>query len=88
MKNVVILGLAVLAMGCASSKDVQLVQGQIDNLSSAVSSASIDAKAASSQAVEASAKASAAESAANKAADSLAEINAKLDILFVKAKQK
>lgn len=79
---------AGLAAGCATNKDIEGLQKQIDKLNTDVSKASADAAAANSAASEAAMKAAAAEEAANRAADYAADTNSKLDRMFKKSMMK
>lgn len=83
-----LLFITVVATGCASTSDIENLQGQIDALKPAVASASADAADAKASAVSAAAKATAAELAASKAADLTQEVSAKLDKLFKKSQFK
>ena len=92
-----LVAVAALATGCASTSDIENLQGQIDSLKPQVSAASADAasaKAAAAEAsakaaaAEASAKAAAAEAAANRAAQYAQDTNSKLDRLFKKSQHK
>ena len=74
-----LVAVAALATGCASTSDIENLQGQIDSLKPQVSAASADA---------ASAKAAAAEAAANRAAQYAQDTNSKLDRLFKKSQHK
>ncbi len=79
---------ASLAVGCASTSDVENLQSQIDDLNTKVSRAASDAAGAKSAAADASARAAAAEAAANRAASYAQDANSKLDRLFKKSMMK
>lgn len=79
---------ASLAVGCASTADVENLQTQIDDLNTRVSRAASDAASAKSAAADASARAAAAEAAANRAASYAQDANSKLDRLFKKSMMK
>lgn len=66
---------AVLAVGCASTSDIENLQGQINTMKT-------DVEGAKSAANDASTRAAAAESAANRAANTAEEVNTKLDRMF------
>ena len=89
MKKMVKLSMLVLVaslvVGCASTSDIENLQSQIDGLKSSVASASSDAQSALSAANDAAAKAAAAEAAANRAAQYAQDTNSKLDNLFKKS---
>jgi len=70
-----------LAVGCASTSDIENLQSQIDGLKTSVAQASADAASASSQAA-------AAEAAANRAAQYAQDTNSKLDSMFKKSMMK
>lgn len=72
---------ALLAVGCASTSDIENLQSQIDGLKTSVAQASADAASASSQAA-------AAEAAANRAAQYAQDTNSKLDSMFKKSMMK
>ena len=92
MKKVVKLSMialvASLAVGCASTSDVENLQSQVDGLKTSVAQASSDAAAAQSAAADAASKAAAAESAANRAAQYAQDTNSKLDNMFKKSMMK
>lgn len=75
LKLSVIALTAGLAVGCASSSDIDNLQGQINTLKT-------DVAGASAAATDASSKAAAAEAAANRAANTAQEVNTKLDRMF------
>lgn len=79
---------AGLAVGCASTSDIENLQSQIDDLNSKVSTASADAASAQTAAADAAAKAAAAEAAANRAASYAQDANSKLDRMFKKSMMK
>jgi len=83
-----VVAVAALATGCASTSDIENLQGQIDTLKPQVSAAASDAAAAKASAAEASAKAAAAEAAANRAAQYAQDTNSKLDRMFKKSQHK
>lgn len=80
--------LAIMATACATSSDIENLQGQIDSLKPQVSSASSSANQAKALAAEAAARAGAAETAANRAAQYAKDTNEKLDRMFNKAQYK
>lgn len=92
MKTVVRLSVVVLvaglATGCATNKDIEGLQSQINTLKTQVSKASSDAAAANAAATDAAARAAAAESAANRAAAYAEDTNSKLDRMFKKSMMK
>ena len=75
LKLSVIALTAGLAVGCASTSDIDNLQGQINTLKT-------DVDAAKSAANDASTKAANAEAAANRAANTAEEVNTKLDRMF------
>ncbi|PKM10124.1 MAG: hypothetical protein CVV06_15300 [Gammaproteobacteria bacterium HGW-Gammaproteobacteria-10] len=79
---------AGLAVGCASTSDIENLQSQIDGLNTRVSQASSDAASAKNAAADASARAAAAEAAANRAASYAQDANSKLDRMFKKSMMK
>ena len=87
MKYLVVLALAFLS-GCASTSDIESLQGQIDSLKPKIAAIADDASSAKLAADQALIRAALAEAAANRAANSAAEINEKLDRLFKKAQHK
>ncbi len=92
MKSVIKISALVLvaglATGCATNKDIEGLQSQIDKLKTDVAKASSDAAEASAAASEAAMKAAAAEEAANRAADYAMDTNSKLDRMFKKSMMK
>ncbi len=72
---------ALLAVGCASTSDIENLQSQVDGLKTSVAQASADAASAASQAA-------AAEAAANRAAQYAQDTNSKLDSMFKKSMMK
>ncbi len=88
MKIVMFAVLAIMATACATSSDIENLQGQIDSLKPQVSSASSAAIQATRLAEIASARAGAAETAANRAAQYAKDTNEKLDRMFNKAQYK
>ena len=91
MKKQLLLMISILALvmsGCASTGDIENLQGQIDSLSGRIDAANLAANDAKMSAQDAQAKASRAEQAALRAAAVSAEINEKLDRLFKKAQHK
>ncbi|WP_020159048.1 MULTISPECIES: Lpp/OprI family alanine-zipper lipoprotein [Methylobacter] len=92
MKKVIKLSMiamaATLAVGCASTSDIDNLQSQIDGLNSKVSQASSDAASAQRAAADAAAKAADAEAAANRAAQYAQDTNSKLDRMFKKSMMK
>ncbi len=89
MKKIALLTtLILLATGCATSGDIENLQGQIDALSPKVAAAETSAIQATRLAEIASARAGAAEQAANLAAQYAKDTNEKLDRLFQKTQQK
>lgn len=83
-----LLFIAVVATGCASTSDIENLQGQIDTLKTSVASAETHASAAHASAASAEAHAVAAHAAADAAAAQCKEMSAKLDRLFKKAQFK
>ncbi len=83
-----LVAVAALATGCASTSDIENLQGQIDALKPQVSAAASDAASAKAAAAEASSRASAAEAAANRAAEYAQDTNSKLDRMFKKSQHK
>ncbi len=81
MKLSMVAVVALLAVGCASTSDIENLQSQIDGLKTSVAQASADAASASSQAA-------AAEAAANRAAQYAQDTNSKLDSMFKKSMMK
>ena len=79
---------AGLATGCASTSDIEDLQGQINGLKGQVSAAASDAAQAKQSAADAAAKAAAAEAAANRAAQYAQDTNSKLDRMFKKSMMK
>ncbi len=73
---------AGLAVGCATTSDIENLQGQLNTLKSDVSRAQSDASAAKNAANDAASRAASAESAANRAARASEEVNSKLDNMF------
>ncbi|MGR9072488.1 MAG: Lpp/OprI family alanine-zipper lipoprotein [Gammaproteobacteria bacterium] len=92
MKKVVKLSAIVLsaglAVGCASSGDIDRLQSQIDELKNQTSKIASDASSARAAADEANARAAAAEAAANRAASYAEDTNRKLDNMFKKSMMK
>lgn len=88
MKLSLVAMVALLAVGCASTSDVENLQSQIDGLKSSVAQATADAASAKSAADAASAQAAAAEAAANRAAQYAQDTNSKLDSMFKKSMMK
>ncbi len=79
---------AGLAVGCASTSDIDGLQSQIDGLRSDLDKTSTAVASAQNAAREAAARASAAEAAAERAAGFAEETNSKLDRLFKKSMMK
>ena len=79
---------AGLAVGCASTSDIDGLQTQLDGLRTDLDKTSAAAASAQSSANEAAARASAAEAAAERAAGYAEETNSKLDRLFKKSMMK
>ena len=79
---------AGLAVGCASSGDIDYLQQQIDDLKNQTTKISADASAARAAAAEAGSRAAAAEAAANRAASYAEDTNRKLDNMFKKSMMK
>lgn len=75
LKLSVVVLIAGLAVGCASTSDIDNLQGQINTLKTDVASAKDSA-------ADASTRAAAAEAAANRAANTAEEVNTKLDRMF------
>jgi murein lipoprotein len=88
LKFAVIAMVTVLAVGCASTSDIDNLQGQINVLKTDVGAAKSAATSASSSAADAASRASAAEAAANRAASTAEEVNTKLDRMFKKSMMK
>ena len=88
LKLTIVAMVASLAVGCASTSDIENLQTQVDDLKSSVSKASSDAASANSAASDAASRAAAAESAANRAASLAEETNSKLDRMFKKSMMK
>lgn len=88
MKLAAIIVAAGLMTGCATTSDIEDLQGQINSLKTQIYSASSDAAKAQSSAAEAAAKAAAAEAAANRAAQYAQDTNSKLDRMFKKSMMK
>ncbi len=78
----------VLAAGCASTSDIDNLQGQINTLKTDVTGAKDAAASASASAADAASRASAAEAAANRAASTSEELNTKFDRVFKKSMMK
>jgi murein lipoprotein len=81
LKLSVIALTAGLAVGCASTSDIERLDGEVGKLKTDVASAKDAAN-------EASAKAASAEAAANRAANTAEEVNTKLDRMFKHSMQK
>ncbi|MGR9052359.1 MAG: Lpp/OprI family alanine-zipper lipoprotein [Gammaproteobacteria bacterium] len=79
---------AGLAVGCASTSDIENLQSQIDGLNGRVDKVAADASEAKTAAADAAARAAAAEAAANRAASYAQEANTKLDRMFQKSMMK
>lgn len=79
---------AGLAVGCASSGDIDYLQSQINDLKNQSSKIAADASAARAAADEANSRAAAAEAAANRAASYAEDTNRKLDNMFKKSMMK
>lgn len=92
MKRIIKLAMVVLAFGlvaaCATTKDVENLQSQVNGLDTSVKQASADAASAKTTAADAAAKAEAAEAAANQAAQLSQEANNKLDRNFRRSMMK
>lgn len=92
MKKLIRLSAVILvagiATGCATNKDIEGLQSQINTLKTQVSEASKDAASAKAAANDAAARAAAAESAANRAAAYAEDTNSKLDRMFKKSMMK
>ncbi len=82
LKLSVIALTAGLAVGCASTSDIDNLQGQINAMKSDVTSAKDAAASANSAATDAASRAAAAEAAAKRAADTADQVNTKLDRMF------
>ncbi|GFO70990.1 murein lipoprotein [Bathymodiolus japonicus methanotrophic gill symbiont] len=85
--SAVILGTS-LAIGCASTGDLEKLQADVDSLKAQTAAISAKADSAASDAKAAADNALAATAAANRAADSAAETNHKLDRMLNKAMMK
>lgn len=81
LKLSVIALTAFLAVGCASTSDIDNLQGQINAIKTDVASAKDSAS-------NAATRAEAAEAAAKRAADTADEVNTKLDRMFKHSMQK
>ena len=79
---------AGLAVGCASTSDIDNLQSQIDGLRTDLDKNSAAVASAQNAAREAAARASAAEAAAERADGFAEETNSKLDRLFKKSMMK
>jgi murein lipoprotein len=88
LKLSVIAMTTVLAVGCASTSDIDNLQGQINTLKTDVNGAKDAAASASASAADAASRASAAEAAANRAASTAEELNTKFDRVFKKSMMK
>jgi outer membrane murein-binding lipoprotein Lpp len=88
MKLTLIALVAAMAVGCASTSDIDNLQSQIDGLKTSVAQASSDAASAQSAAADAASKAASAEAAANRAAQYAQDTNSKLDSMFKKSMMK
>jgi len=92
MMNVIklsaVVAIAALATGCASTSDLEALEGRVGTLESKVQTAASDAASAKAAAADASAKAGAAEAAANRAARLAEDTNSKLDRMFKKSQHK
>ncbi len=92
MKKLVKLSIVVLVaglvVGCASSTEIDNLQSQIDGLKTSVAQASSDAASAQSAANDAASRAAAAEAAANRAAQYAQDTSSKLDSMFKKSMMK
>lgn len=77
-----------LVVGCATTKDVENLQSQVNGLDTSVKQASADAASAQTTATDASEKAKAAEASANQAAEASQEANNKLDRKFKRSMMK
>jgi len=88
MKKIALLTIILALTGCATSGDIENLQGQIDALSPKVAAAASSANEAKALASQASARAGAAEQAANLAAPYAKDTNEKLDRMFQKFQQK
>jgi len=80
--------MAVGVSGCATTKDVKRLQGEIDDIKSQLASTQSAADNASKAAADAKAAADRAEKAANDAKAAAAATDAKLDNMFKKSMQK
>ena len=85
--SAVILGTS-LAVGCASTGDLEKLQSDVAGLQAQTAAISAKADKAANDASAAAANAAAATAAANRAADSAAETNHKLDRMLNKAMMK
>ncbi|MGZ8135991.1 MAG: Lpp/OprI family alanine-zipper lipoprotein [Methylococcaceae bacterium] len=88
VKMTMIALVATMAVGCASTSDIDNLQSQIDGLKTSVAQASSDAASAQSAAADAASKAASAEAAANRAAQYAQDTNSKLDSMFKKSMMK
>lgn len=79
---------AFLAVGCASTSDIDNLQSQINTMKTDVAGAKDAANSANTAATDAAARAASAESAAKRAADTADQVNTKLDRLFKHSMQK
>lgn len=87
-KVAIVAIVAAFATGCASTGDLESLEGRVITLETKVIAVSSDAADAKAAAAHASEKAGLAMVASNKAADALQAINAKLDKLFAKSQYK
>ena len=82
LKLSVIAFTAFLAVGCASTSDIDNLQSQINAMKTDVAGAKDAASSANAAATDAAARAASAEAAAKRAADTAQEVNTKLDRMF------
>jgi murein lipoprotein len=92
MKKAIKLSMIALAVslvaGCATTKDVENLQSQVNGLDTSVKQASADASSAQTTAADAAEKAQAAEASANRAAQLSQDANNKLDKKFKRSMMK
>lgn len=83
-----LLLLTLLLTGCASTSDIENLQGQINSLDVRITNVAEDARTAKEAAIQAGIKANEAAVSSNRAAQYAQEVNAKLDRLFKKTQLK
>lgn len=88
MKKMLVILATVLATGCASTSDLEVLSARVTDLEGSVKVAVADSAEAKEAAAQAAIKATAAEAAANKAASYAQNVSEKLDRLFKKSSYK